>query len=311
MSSPSISALTAGISFSACTQAFTKKLMKPSFTPCFFSKTSLYWLRSAMVAVMSTSLKVVSIAAMFCASFRRRAIVWRRRDIDTRSSRAASDGADGALAAGAGAAGMTRGLMSAAGFSSAAMTSPLVMRPSLPVPAMAAASTLFSVTILRTAGDKALLGLGRRRRRIGLRAGASAGFAAAPPAAPSSIDPRSAPTLTVLPAAASIARELARRRRRHFHRDLVGLQFHQRLVGLHRFTGLLEPLGDRRFGDRFAESRNADFLRHLVCPLCLAVAEGIIEECLQFLEMPAHRVPLRWQPMRPGRHSGRARSWRR
>ena len=145
----------------------------------------------------------------------------------------------------------------------------------------------------------------------GFRTGASAGFAATPPAAPSSIEPRSAPTLTVLPAAASIARELARRRRRHFHRHLVGFEFHQRLVGLHRFAGLLEPLGNRRLGDRFTESRNADFLRHLVCPLCLAVAEGIVEECLQFPEMLAHQVPLRWMPMRPGRHSGRARSWRR
>ena len=96
MSVPSISALTAGISFSACTQAFTKKPMKPSFTPCFFSNTSLYWLRSAMTLVMSTSLKVVSMAALVCASFRRRAMVWRSLVIFTRSSREASSGADGA-----------------------------------------------------------------------------------------------------------------------------------------------------------------------------------------------------------------------
>jgi len=41
MSAPSISALTAGISLSACTQARTKNPMKPSFTPCFFSNNSL------------------------------------------------------------------------------------------------------------------------------------------------------------------------------------------------------------------------------------------------------------------------------
>src|SRR6185369_6500156 len=53
--------------------------MKPSFTPWVFSKASLYWARSAMTALMSTSLKVVSMAALFWASFRRRAMVWRRR----------------------------------------------------------------------------------------------------------------------------------------------------------------------------------------------------------------------------------------
>jgi hypothetical protein len=40
---PSISALTAGISFSACVTALVKKPMKPSFTPCFFSNRSLYF----------------------------------------------------------------------------------------------------------------------------------------------------------------------------------------------------------------------------------------------------------------------------
>ena len=43
-------------------------------------------------AVMSTSLKVVSIAAVFCASFSRAATILRRRVIRTRSSRA-PDGA--------------------------------------------------------------------------------------------------------------------------------------------------------------------------------------------------------------------------
>ncbi|MCY1244621.1 hypothetical protein D9M72_577100 [compost metagenome] len=53
---PSISALTAGISFSAWVTALVKKPMKPSFTPCFFSKMSLYLLRRLMTALMSTSL---------------------------------------------------------------------------------------------------------------------------------------------------------------------------------------------------------------------------------------------------------------
>ncbi len=95
MSVPSISALTAGISLSACTQARTKKPMKPSLTPCFFSNRSRYCVRSAMTWPMSTSLKVVSMAAVFCASFRRRAMVWRSRVMRTRSSRAASSAGDG------------------------------------------------------------------------------------------------------------------------------------------------------------------------------------------------------------------------
>ena len=162
--------------------------MKPSFTPCFFSKTSLYWLRSAMMAVMSTSLKVVSMAAVFCASFRRRAMVWRRRDIRTRSSRAASDGADGALAAGAGAAGMTRGLMSAAGFSSCCDDVALGDAAILAGAGDGSGVDLVLRHHLAHGRRQGLLGLGRRRRRIGLSHGASAGFAATPPAAPSSID---------------------------------------------------------------------------------------------------------------------------
>src|SRR5207245_1315480 len=67
------------MSLSACTQALVKKPMKPSFEPCFFSNTSLYCARIAMMWVMSTSLKVVSIAAVFCASLSRRAMVWRSR----------------------------------------------------------------------------------------------------------------------------------------------------------------------------------------------------------------------------------------
>ena len=70
-----IEALTDGMSFSAMVAAFTKKPMKPSRTPCFFSNRSLYLARASITAVMSTSLKVVSSAAVSCASFRRRAIV--------------------------------------------------------------------------------------------------------------------------------------------------------------------------------------------------------------------------------------------
>ncbi len=107
--------------------------MKPSFTPCFFSNTSRYWARNAITAVMSTSLKVVSMAAVFCASLRRRAMVWRSRVIRTRSSRAASSAGDGARTCTA-AAGCAIGIGAAAARSIAASMSPLETRPSLPVP---------------------------------------------------------------------------------------------------------------------------------------------------------------------------------
>jgi hypothetical protein len=78
-----------GSSLRPAMQALTKNDMKPSRAPCFFSKSSLSRSRSAMTPVMSTSLKVVSMAAVFCASFRRLAMVRRSRVMRTRSSRSA------------------------------------------------------------------------------------------------------------------------------------------------------------------------------------------------------------------------------
>ncbi len=72
-----MNALTIGKARSAEAQALTKKLMKPRLTPCLSAKGSLYCLRVFITAVMSTSLKVVSIAAVCCASTRRDAIRWR------------------------------------------------------------------------------------------------------------------------------------------------------------------------------------------------------------------------------------------
>src|ERR1700689_2328667 len=215
MSPPSISALTAGISFSACTQARTKKPMKPSFTPCFFSNKSLYWLRSAMTWPMSTSLKVVSIAAVFCASLSRRAMVCRSRVIFTRSSRAASSAGDGARTCTA-AAGAATGVGCAAARSMAASMSPLVTRPSLPVPGTVEASTPVSAAILRTEGAKGPVvasaafaggGAGACRGAIGSGpapiAFAVSVFCSGRPVgtapAPSLIEPSSAPTATVAP----------------------------------------------------------------------------------------------------------------
>src|SRR5690606_30592372 len=79
--------------------------MKPRRTPLWvFSNRSLYFERRAMTSVMSTSLKVVSMAMLDWASTRRSAILARRRVIGTRfsvrSPAATTTGAAAAAAAG-------------------------------------------------------------------------------------------------------------------------------------------------------------------------------------------------------------------
>ena len=53
--------------------------------------------------------------------------------------------------------------------------------------------------------------------------------------------------------------ERARRWRRDFDGDLVGLEFDQRLVDRDGIAGLLEPAADGGLGHGFAERRNANF----------------------------------------------------
>mmetsp|Transcript_54636 Transcript_54636/g.119661 ORF Transcript_54636/g.119661 Transcript_54636/m.119661 type:complete len:306 (+) Transcript_54636:669-1586(+) len=104
-----MTAFTPGICCKAKALAFTNADMNPKRTPCVDSKTSLYCLRRSMMPVMSTSWKVVSMAVVFWASFRRFAMANRMRFIFTRRSggpaAAAAAGAAGAAAAGAAAAG--------------------------------------------------------------------------------------------------------------------------------------------------------------------------------------------------------------
>ena len=135
---------------------------------------------------------------MFCDSFRRSATVLRSRVIATISSRAAlwrgPDGWAGALA----------GLEARA--SSAPSMSPLVTRPSRPVPATEAVERPLSAA-MRCADGMA----GASDFAAGTGAGAGAGAAAfgasafaaglaAAPALPSAIAPSKAPTTTVSPA---------------------------------------------------------------------------------------------------------------
>src|SRR5271170_7778983 len=117
---------------------------------------------------MSTSLKVVSIAAVFCASLSRRAIVWRNLVRRTRSSREASSGAEGvrkAIGAGSGAsagatgtaAGLTGSDLAASGLGVSDLaiscsTSPSSTWPRLPLPVTALRSMPFSTAIFAADG---------------------------------------------------------------------------------------------------------------------------------------------------------------
>jgi hypothetical protein len=262
MSAPSISALTSGTCCRAWTTAFTKKLMKPSFTPCFFSKTSLYWLRRSMTPDMSTSLKVVSMAAVFWASFSRRAMVWRRRVIFTRSSRswiragrraqapapglgAGFQGGQGialghpAVLAGAG----DRGGSSGSPPRRAGLRAPArVLRPSWLSTGCGFGSGLASALELRTWALRPCGAVGLRagrRRALGDAAQDRAG-----------LDGRAF--------CGGDLRKDAVGRGGDFQAHLVGLELHQDLVLAHRIAGLLGPLGDRRFGDGFTQRRGHD-----------------------------------------------------
>jgi hypothetical protein len=86
MSLPSTDAFTTGYFFSAATAAFTKKLMKPSLTPCSFSNFSWNFLRISITGAMFTSLKVVRMALVDWDCTRRSAMRARRRLMGTRCS---------------------------------------------------------------------------------------------------------------------------------------------------------------------------------------------------------------------------------
>ena len=162
-------------------------------------------------------------AAVFCASFSRRAMVWRSRVIFTRSSRAASSAGDGARTTAAAVCGT--GVGAAAARSIAAIMSPLVTRPSLPEPATLAGIDAGLGRHLAHRGRKRHVALGAAGRRPSAaraaapRRGADRcgvavfcrasgrggdGLAAGAPA-PSLIWPSSAPTATVSPSLAAMS----------------------------------------------------------------------------------------------------------
>ena len=87
-----------------------------------------------------------------------------------------------------------------------------------------------------------------RRRRRGAAAGAGGGVAAASPSTA-----RRVPTSTVSPSGTRISVTHAGDGRGHLGVDLVGGDLEQRLVGLDVVADLLEPAGDRAFGDRLPQ----------------------------------------------------------
>ena len=117
-------------------------------------------------------------AAVFCASLSRRAIVWRSRVIGTRSSRAASSAGDGARIC----TGAATGVGAAAARSIAASMSPLVTCPRTPEPSIFAGSTPLSAASLRTDGGEGIspvFAAGAGAAAFGASAGLAAGLAAA------------------------------------------------------------------------------------------------------------------------------------
>mmetsp|Transcript_8836 Transcript_8836/g.11031 ORF Transcript_8836/g.11031 Transcript_8836/m.11031 type:complete len:222 (+) Transcript_8836:613-1278(+) len=77
---------TAGISFMAKVEALAKAPIKPNLIPVFSKNSSLYNFLISIKLVMSTSLKVVKEALVFCDSLRRSAILKRILFILTLSS---------------------------------------------------------------------------------------------------------------------------------------------------------------------------------------------------------------------------------
>ena len=147
--------------------------------------------------------------------------------------------------------------------------SPLVTRPSLPVPGTVAASMPDSAASLRTDGAS-----GHPLPPAG--AGAAAGLPQARAAAPAGLPRGSRLRSRGCRAGAflDLAEQRADRdrlailggdlaehaggRRRHLDRHLVGFELDQRLVDRDGVARLLEPFADGRLGDRFAERGHAD-----------------------------------------------------
>ena len=222
-----------------------------------------------MTAVMSTSLKVVSIAAVLCASTSRLAIVARRFDMRTRSSvrspsgrrRSSPTGGTGLRLGGwrgrrgAGAAG--------AGARGGLSTSRFITRPASPLP-----RTLREIDVVLlpppSAPSASRAAFARRRlRRLG-RAPAPPASAGAPSALACAArrrlvdDPEHFADLHVLAVLAVDAAQHAGLRRADLEVDLVGLELDERIAGGDGVAFLPQPLGDARVDDGLTDFGHDD-----------------------------------------------------
>src|ERR1700722_6589942 len=150
--------------------------------------------------------------------------------------------------------------------------SPLVTRPSLPEPGTVAASIPLSAEILRTEGANGMSAGGAFRAGGGGGAGGG-GSRLGPGSRGAFIDlsEQSAGRNGFTVFGRDLAQR-ARRWRRNFDGDLVGLEFNQRLVDCNGIAGLLEPAADGGLGHGFAERWNANF-SHCLFPQipCLVI----------------------------------------
>ena len=208
-------------------------------------------------------------AAVFCASLSRRAMVWRSLVIRTRSSRCESSGAAGARKAAAGTgvgatgAGATRRRRDGGRRRRGGGTGERLDHVALQhLAALAAAGDRRQVDRLLRGELGGRGGRRHRGRRGGLRrsggrrlggglrrAGAVGGQAAEQRA--------DRHRLTGLDGDLG---QHAGGRRVDFERHLVGFELDQRLVGFDRVAALLEPFADGRFGDRTRRASEPEFL---------------------------------------------------
>ncbi len=165
--------------------------------------------------------------------------------------------------------------------------SPLVTRPSLPVPVTLAGLSPVSSEMRRTDGitgasassagsSVAAPGLGGRRVALAALGGGGHGFAgctsgfddvtAVAPALPSAMAPRMRADLHCGAGLDGNGFNRAVGGRGHFDRHLVGFEFEQRLVARDRFALFLEPARNRGFGHGLAHRGNFDFDAHAKSP---------------------------------------------
>ena len=255
-------------------------------------------------------------AAVFCASLSRRAMVWRSRVILTRSSRAASSagigarGIDGASATGGG--------RRSRGGGARRLGAEHVL---LHDPAVAAGA----LELLRARGrgrPSPSSPRARPRRRAGSPAPARArrrprprprprrcrracrGAAGDPAELAAGLDRRAVGGVDL--------GERAARRRGHLDRDLVGLELAEHLVLGDRVADLLEPGRDRRLADALAERRHHDLDRALVGGRGLGVdrrrlARGLLGRARRLRRLRGASAPASRPPSRRSSRAARRR----